>query len=56
MLVTEGKLSVTDRVLDFFPVYDTDEVSPVMRACTLEDMQKSLRIAHRDLNNNDYRM
>ena len=37
MLVTEGKLRVTDRVLDFFPEYDTDEVSDEMRECTLED-------------------
>lgn len=36
MLVTEGKLKTSDRILDFFPEYDTDEVPEFMRECTVE--------------------
>lgn len=36
MLITEGKLKTSDRVLSFFPEYDTDEVPEAMRRCTVE--------------------
>ena len=36
MLVTEGKLRTSDRILSFFPEHDTDEVPPFMRECTVE--------------------
>lgn len=37
MLVTEGRLKVTDKVISFFPELDTPEVSDLMRECTVED-------------------
>lgn len=40
MLVTEGRLKVSDRVISFFPELDTDGVSPLMREFTLEDALK----------------
>ena len=36
----EGRLSIHDRLADFFPEYLTDDVSPVMRRVTLRDALK----------------
>jgi hypothetical protein len=37
MLVTEGKVRLSDRVISFFPEYDTDEVPQLVREYTVED-------------------
>ena len=37
MLVTEGRISIYDRVLDFFPELNTERVPELMRECTVED-------------------
>ncbi len=37
MLVSEGRVSLSDRVLDFFPEYNTERVPELMRECTVED-------------------
>ena len=37
MLVSEGKVRLDDKVISFFPEYDTDEVGPLVRDYTVED-------------------
>lgn len=37
MLVTEGRISIHDKVLDFFPELNTERVPDLMRECTVED-------------------
>lgn len=37
MLVTEGRVRLSDKVISFFPEYDTDEVHPLVREYTVED-------------------
>lgn len=37
MLVTDGRVSLSDKVISFFPEYDTDDVPPFVREYTVED-------------------
>lgn len=37
MLVTEKRVALSDRVLDFFPEWDTENAPLLMRECTVED-------------------
>ena len=49
MLYTEGRVKLNDRIIDFFPEYDTPDVDDMMRECTLEDalMMSTPKIAAR---------
>lgn len=37
MLLTDGRVRLSDKVISFFPEYDTDEVPPLVREYTVED-------------------
>ncbi|MBR7117036.1 MAG: serine hydrolase [Clostridia bacterium] len=37
MLVTEGRIKLSDTIISFFPELDTPEVPELMRLCTVED-------------------
>lgn len=37
MLVTEKRVALSDKVIDFFPEWDTENVPQLMRECTVED-------------------
>lgn len=37
MLVTEGKIKLSDKILSFFPEYDTEAVPDIVRAYTVRD-------------------
>jgi len=38
LLIDEGRLSLTDKVVDFFPEYSPDPVHPLLAAATIYDM------------------
>jgi len=38
LLIDEGKLSLTDKVVDFFPEYNTQTLHPWLKAATIYDM------------------
>lgn len=40
MLVDEGKLKLTDKILDFFPEFQSDEQDEWLKTCTVEDALK----------------